>query len=110
MTDKIQIEKIGKLYDRIRDDYINLFLPCIKANLIKGKEERIFRIELNEEIISKLLLSRIEEVPNSKIFKPEEYKSPIFVKEICRYHLHGIVNKNGERLLKRYENEIENIK
>ncbi len=97
------------IYDRIHEDYVTMFLTVIHENLVKGKSEKVFRIELDENIISKLLLSRIEQIQNSKIFKPEEFKSPRFVQEICRYHLHGIINKQGEKLLKKYNYEIENI-
>jgi AcrR family transcriptional regulator len=97
------------IYDRIKENYVTLFLDIIKSNLLKGKEQRVFRSELNENMISKLLLSRIEQVPNSQIFKPDEFTSPAFVKEICRYHLHGVVNSEGHKLVEKYKHEIENI-
>jgi hypothetical protein len=43
-----------------------MFLTVIHENLVKGKSEKVFRIELDENIISKLLLSRIEQIQNSK--------------------------------------------
>ena len=99
----------SQLYDKIQKDYENLFLPCLRDNLIKGKQEKIYRIKLNEEIISKLHLSRIEQVFISEIFRPEEFKSYDFVKAICLYHLYGIINEQGRNLLEKYNNEIENI-
>ena len=99
----------AEIFEKAKNLYVDMFLSIIRNNLVKGKQEHVFRIELKEDIISKLLLSRIEQIPNSKIFRSEEFTSPEFVMEICQYHLHGIVNKQGLQLVEQYKNEIENI-
>ncbi len=96
------------LFDQIRDEYEMLFLPALRQNLVKGKSEGVFRYDLNEDIISRLFFSRLEQIPHSGTFSPDEYKSPGFVMEISRYHLHGIINKTGEKLLEKYSERIEN--
>lgn len=97
------------LYKTIKEGYVKSFLGAILDNLKRGKEEGLYRKELDIEIISKLHLARIEQIPNSKIFHQDEFTSQEFVKEICIYHLHGVLNAKGMELLKQYENEIDNI-
>lgn len=96
-----------KFYDKIKLKYVNLFLSIIQNNIIIGKKEGVYRKELNAEMISKLHLSRIEQIPNSKIFTLEEFTSPAFVKEICLYHMYGIINKAGKQELEKYINKID---
>ncbi len=75
-------------------------------NLIKGKREGFYRKELNEEIITKLNVLRIESLSESDLFNQEEIYSHEFSKEMFLYHLHGILtpmgieylNKNLEQL------------
>lgn len=75
-------------------------------NLIKGKSEGFYRKELNEEIITKLTVLRIENISESDLFSQEEIYSHEFSKEMFLYHLHGILtpmgieylNKNLEQL------------
>jgi len=96
-------------YEKIKKQYVSIFLQAIRNNLFQGKTQQLYRKELDVEVISKLHLARIEQIPNSKIFTKEEFTSHEFVKEICLYHLHGVLNKNGMAQLEKYEHEIDNI-
>ncbi len=64
-------------------------------NLIKGKREGFYRKELNEEIITKLNVLRIESLYESDLFSREELYSHEFSKEMFLYHLHGILSLKG---------------
>lgn len=96
-------------YEKIKKQYVSIFLQAIRDNLKQGKKEQLYRKELDIDVISKLHLARIEQVPNSKIFSKEEFTSHEFVKEICMYHLHGVLNKKGMKQVEKYEHEIDNI-
>ncbi len=78
-------------------------------NIRKGKEEGIYRQELNDEVIAKLQLSRVEFVMQSDLFSVEEFTSPKFFQEIFEYHIRGIANQKGieflEKKLKEYDIE-----
>ncbi len=64
-------------------------------NLKKGKQEGFYRKELNEEIITKLTVLRIESMSESDLFSQEELYSHEFSKEMFMYHLHGILSPKG---------------
>ncbi len=76
-------------------------------NLKKGKREGFYRKELNEEIITKLNILRIESLYESDLFSQEELYSHAFSKEMFLYHLHGILSAKGIEYL---NNNLEQLK
>lgn len=75
-------------------------------NIRKGKEEGFYRSDLDEDIISKLHISRIENILDSDFFSVEEYTSSKFFQEIFVYHIRGIANQNGIDFL---ENKLKSF-
>ena len=67
----------------------------ILTNLKKGKEEGLYREEMNEEIIAKLYLSRSENIHFNSLFSVEEYTSIKLFVELLSYHVRGIATKEG---------------
>lgn len=74
-------------------------LEGMKYNLIKGKKEGVYRSDLNEDIISRLGLMRIEGIMNSNIFSIEEIVSTDFFAEIFKYNLFAIVSDKGRKMI-----------
>jgi len=87
-----------------RERMYNYFL----MNLKKGKEERLYREEMNEEIISKLYLSRIENIHLNEMFTVEEFTSMKLFTELLIYHVRGIATPLGITVLEKKISEIEN--
>ncbi len=79
----------------------------IIINLKKGKEEGLYRSELNEEIIGKLFLSRLENDSFKELFTAEEFSSPNIFFEILIYHIRGIATKKGIDVLEKKIKELE---
>jgi hypothetical protein len=84
----------------------------ILMNLKKGKEEGLYRPEMNEEIIGKLFLSRLENESFKELFTVEEFSSPGLFFEVLIYHIRGIATKKGIIVLEKKIEELEtkNIK
>ncbi len=84
----------------------------IILNLKKGKKEGLYRQELNEEIIAKLYLSRVENIHQNDMFTIEEFTSIKLFLEILTYHVRGIATEKGIEVLEKKikELEIKNIK
>ena len=76
-----------------------LMYESMLANIRKGKKEGLYRKELDEEIIAKLHLLRIENLQESGIFREVEMRSPKFFQEIFVYHIHGLATDKGLRVL-----------
>jgi len=105
-------------YD-LRKYYPDLFTQVVKvrreriynntlANLVKGKAEGLYRAELNNELIAKLQLSRIETAFDDKIFTQDELLSPKVFLEMFIYHIRGIANEKGLTVLEKKLKELEN--
>lgn len=77
------------------------------ANLAKGKAEGLYRKELNDELIAKLQLSRVEAAFDDKIFTQEELVSPKLFLEMFIYHIRGIANQKGLEVLDQKLKELE---
>ena len=84
----------------------------ILLNLKKGKMEGLYREEMNEEIIAKLYLSRVESIHLNDLFTIEEFTSLKLFIELLIYHIRGIATEQGITVLEKKVSELEtkNIK
>jgi AcrR family transcriptional regulator len=87
--EKVTIRKRKYIYDSVLE------------NLKRGKAEGLYRENLNEEIIARLNLMRIEAIMTTGIFTSEEIMTPGFFKEVFTYHIFGIVNNKGRNYLEK---------
>ncbi|MCK4746707.1 MAG: TetR/AcrR family transcriptional regulator, partial [Bacteroidales bacterium] len=78
------------IYRNLMSARRKIMYESMLANIRQGKKEGIYRAELNEEIITKLHLLRIENLQSSEIFKEEEIHSLKFFREVFVYHIHGL--------------------
>jgi TetR/AcrR family transcriptional regulator, cholesterol catabolism regulator len=80
----------------------------VLQNLKKGKKEGLYREEMNEEIIAKLYLSRVESIHLNDLFTVEEFTSSKLFMELLEYHIRGIATEKGINVLKHKLKENEN--
>ena len=66
------------LYNKLRDVRRARILKFILDNLVKGKNEGLYRANLNVEILSKLSLSHIDSMFESEIITITEFLDPVF--------------------------------
>ncbi len=71
----------------------------VLENMKKGKAEGIYRKELNEELIAKLYVSRIVSMHDSEFMTIEDFIAPEAYKEYFVYHIRGIANEKGIKIL-----------
>jgi len=79
-------------------------------NLNKGIAEKLYRDNLNVNIITKLQLARIESQIDNDLFPISEYSAQEIFKQIQEYHMRGICTTEGikifeEKLNQYYANE-----
>lgn len=84
-------------------------LDSVRENLIKGKKEGLYRPDLNEDIITRLNLMRIEGIIHSGIFTVEEMVSPDMFLEVYKYHMYGIVSEKGRKFLEHNLNKLNTM-
>jgi AcrR family transcriptional regulator len=79
----------------------------VLLNLEKGKEEGLYREDMNEEVIAKLYLSRSENIHFSELFTVEEFTSIKLFVELLTYHVRGIATEKGISILEKKIKELE---
>jgi len=79
----------------------------ILFNLKKGKEEALYRQEMDEEVIAKLYLSRIENIHSNELFTVEEFTSVKLFTEMITYHVRGIATPKGIKVLEKKIKQLE---
>ncbi len=99
------VKYFPKIFSTFKDRYNQLFYETVKGNLEKGIKNNIYRKNININIISKHQLLRLDRVHESKVFSLKEISSSEFIKEICYYHLRGIIENSAINLLDNYKNE-----
>ncbi len=101
---------LKKYYPEIYQTYIKIkrenIIKGTKHNLIKGIKEGLYRKNLDVDIISRLLLMRIEGMIHSGIFSTEELLSPVVFTEIFNYHLYGIVSGKGRKYFEQHKDKL----
>jgi AcrR family transcriptional regulator len=110
-TNPSMIFDLKKYYPEVHRDLVDqkrrIIYNEMLANLRQGKSEGFYRKEMDEEVISRLNLMRVESFINSNVFRPEEILTRDFFKEMFTYHMYGIVNDKGRELL---EKNIDKLK
>jgi len=97
-------------YHRLREIRQQNMLQAVRENIIKGKQEGLYRQDLNEDIIARVHVSRIENSFANEMFDISEMISWRFIREMMIYHVRGIANDKGvnffDRKLKDFENKM----
>ena len=76
---------------------------CIKNNIEEGLEEGLYRNNLNPEIVAKLYSEKIDLLFDKDLFPSEKFTLEDIYSEMIKYHLKGIVSKEGLKYLKEKE-------
>ena len=73
----------------------NSSYDLVFSNLVKGKAEGLIRQDLQENIIARLHVSRIESLNNDDFFYLANEKYPNALNEVFIYHIRGIASEKG---------------
>ena len=80
---------------------------AIIKNIQKGKEEGLYRLDMNNEIIAQIQVSRFLNMNSSDFFNPDDMFKPKYILELFIYHIRGIANKKGIETLEKTLNKID---
>lgn len=83
------------IYRRTKKKQMKEMYENILLNLKQGIKEGFYRQNINEVVIAKLYLNRIETTHDNNIFTKDDMHRPDFVDQIMEYHIRGVVNEKG---------------
>tara|TARA_B110000977_G_scaffold201675_1_gene297671 strand:+ start:1150 stop:1755 length:606 start_codon:yes stop_codon:yes gene_type:complete len=88
--------KTWKLFVNHKRGYV---YECIKDNIERGLKEGLYRKNLNPEIVAKLYSEKIDVLLDKDLFPNEKFTFAEVYSEMMRYHLKGIISKEGLKYL-----------
>lgn len=77
-------------------------------NLQAGKEEGLYRPEINETIIARLFYRKAAIFEDKEVFPEKEFDRRDLVRELLEYHLNGICTERGRELIPVYAKKYFN--
>ncbi len=97
------------LYHKMTEKRQEEMYSSVLENMKKGKAEGIYRKGLKEEIIAKLYVTRIVHAHESEIISIEDFIAPDAYREYFEYHIRGIANEKGIKILESQINKLDHI-
>ena len=79
------------------------FGEVIIANINKGKNEGLYRPDINPQIISKLFRVKSWSIVDETNFSIQDFRMDELIREHLLYHLHGILSNKGKEHINKYE-------
>lgn len=95
------------LYSKIREIRRKRMYESTLRNLERGKEQGLYRPEIDSVILSKLHVFRIENLQDYDLFSIEEITTFRVFHEIFVYHIHGLLSDKGRKY---FRENFEKIK
>ncbi|MEO6455190.1 MAG: TetR/AcrR family transcriptional regulator [Ginsengibacter sp.] len=78
----------------------------IKQNIEKGKDEELFRDDINTEVASKVRLETMMLPFNQEIFPKNKFSLLDLEKQLIEYYLFGIASLKGYKMILKYQQEL----
>ena len=83
----------------INDHKWDYVLNMMMTNIKRGIEEKIYRSDINEEIIGRQYVVVTDMIMNPDIFPWPTFKIDELFDEVIRFQLNGMVNEAGRKIL-----------
>jgi hypothetical protein len=96
-----------ELYKKLNEIRKEKMYEAIIKNIINGKNEGLYRDDLDEEIIAKMHTSRFLNLTKDQVINHEEMLKPRFIYEMFIYHIRGMANKKGIETLDKTLDKID---
>lgn len=89
-------------YLKMKKHHFEFIYAVIKTNLEKGIKQKIYRIDIDTDIISRLYIIKAMAILDDEIFPEALYEKAAIFKEHMIYHLRGIISENGLSLFNQH--------
>lgn len=82
---------------------------CISENLEKGKKQKLYRPDLNSDVIARIYIAKLDVVFDGEMFPADKYRFAEVYLEFFRYHIRGIASEKGlNYLIEKVQKERSN--
>ncbi len=88
-----------RVWSIVETEHFKFIDKVVKSNIEKGIRSKLYRPEVNADIITKLYISKSRELVNEETFPNKHYNKADLFEQFFTYHLYGIVSDKGRTLL-----------
>ncbi len=81
---------------KLRQDHV---YKCVFGNLTKGKEDGLYREDLNCDVIARIYIAKMDVLFDGVVFPPQQFNFQEVYLEFFRYHIRGIASEKGLKYL-----------
>jgi AcrR family transcriptional regulator len=92
-------------FKKFKDFKYDFLFHLMKTNVKRGKEEGLYREDVNAEIICKARLELIMLAFNEEIFPKHQYSLVYIQQQLIEYFLYAMVTPKGYKLITKYQKE-----
>lgn len=78
----------------------------IKENIERGKEQGVYRPDINADILAKMYVMSTFEVVDEELFPLKNYNKESLFIEFIKYHIHGIASEKGLELYQKHIHKV----
>jgi AcrR family transcriptional regulator len=97
-----------ELYNNTREQFRDLFFNFIIKTIQEGKQEGIFRKDIDEHLITELHTDKIDKMQELSNFWGVSSSALKVIREMITYYLRGLVTSKGELLLDKHLATFDN--
>lgn len=87
---------VWEILDEIKKKHL---FTCITENMDRGKEQGLYRNDVNSNIIAKLMMNTVDALVDDATFPLTQYDFKSLLKENRVYHIRGIATDKGIKYL-----------
>ncbi|WP_375562332.1 TetR/AcrR family transcriptional regulator [Bernardetia sp. OM2101] len=96
--------KAWKMFLRHKEEKI---IKGIKANMERGKEEGLYREDIDPEVIARMRMAQVESIFNPQVFSQKTYNIGDVQFQIFKHFLYGLVTIEGHHTLTKALESVE---
>jgi len=89
----------------IEKQHFSFIESMVKTNLKAGIKEKMYRANIDPEIMAKLYMAQAQLITNEDVFPSNKFEKVDLYKEMILTHLHGVASDKGLKLLKKNEHK-----
>ncbi len=96
--------KAWKMFLRYKEEKI---IKSIKANMQRGKDEGLYRNDIDAEVVARMRMAQVESIFNPQIFSPKTYNIGDVQFQMFKHFLYGLVTLKGHQMLSKALEDVD---
>lgn len=90
-------------YKKFLDFKYDFIFGIIKKNILRGKQEELYRENINEDMVAKFRIETMMMPFKGEIFPRNQFPLMTLHQELIEYHLYAMVTLKGYKLINKYQ-------